>query len=281
MHGAAIRSDLYARFVRRQKPGVWPRATWTLLAVSLAAIGCAPLHRAPLDFRERLVALDTVTLVPPRVTIYQVTAGGVYEEKVHEGAQASRTLAASIERELRELEHLRFVEYPDFAKDRTPSEAGLTALDENWALFEAVAESILLHTYPDSSGTSDHVFAQRVHGFDYTLGPEAAEVVEGVGADAFIFAMGVEYQLTFGRAVLEAAAVAATDYRDSKNGAPVPRMPGRYSGPVTQLILALVEARSGDIVWFAVTNPNEPTVGRVHEPDVRAAMESLAPKTPR
>jgi hypothetical protein len=262
-----------------------------VLALAILAIGCAAEDRAPPDFHQRLARLDTVTLIPPRVKVYQITAGGVVEERVAEGAQAARALSEAIEFRIREEGRLRFVEYPPLAEDRNVlAAAGYTPLDENWALFEAVAVSVLLHTYPDAQNSTNHRFPDRVRNFDYTLGPEAGAIVEGLGADAFIFAFGVEHELTWGRLLLEAAAAAAAGYQASQQAdkqpqapvsAPPPPQPSlpRPAAP-NHLILALVEARTGDILWFTVTTAGGLAETSLDDSGVAWVMKGLAPERP-
>ena len=77
--------------------------------------------------------------------------------------------------------------------------------------------------------------------FDYTLGPDAATLVEGIGADAFLIVVATDYVETGGRVALIVLGVLASVVA----GAPV----GPTMSP-TSVILALVEARTGSILWF-------------------------------
>jgi hypothetical protein len=211
----------------------------TVLLIALLSVGCVTPYREVPDFDQRFGRIRTVTLLPPKVAVYKITAGGVEEEVYEWTESARRLLAAELEREIRERGRLQFVPYPQpTVEDAIPGGAapGWTPLEENWALFEAVATAVFRHTYDQKQ-----LFAPKQKNFDYTLGADAATLVEGIGADAFLIVVATDYVETAGRTTLivlgALASVAA--------GAPV----GPAMSP-TSVILALVEARTGDILWF-------------------------------
>lgn len=215
------------------------RLSATVLLIALLSVGCVTPYREVRDFDQRFGGIRRVTLLPPKVAVYKLTAGGVEEEVREWTESARRLLAAELEREIRERGNLEFVPYPDpIAEDAIPgdSAAGWTPLEENWALFEAVAEAAFLHTYDQMQ-----LFAHKKQNFDYTLGPDAAVLVEGIGADAFLIVVATDYVETAGRQALIGLGVAVGLFTGV--------MVGPEVSP-TSVILALIEARTGDVLWF-------------------------------
>jgi hypothetical protein len=218
-----------------------------LLLIAALSFGCVggPPFRAVPDFEQRFAGIETITLVPPKVAVYRLTAGGVEEEVQDWTDSAHRQLVAAVERRVREIEHLRFVPYQGAAvtweeaaraDKNLPATAERTPLDESWKLFEAVVSAIHQHTYDPSQA-----FPHKQDNFDYTLGSEAAAVVEETKVDAFLLVVATDHVATGGRQALIALGVLA--------GAVTGVYAGPGGSPATALV-ALVEARSGDILWF-------------------------------
>ena len=215
-----------------------------ILLLGLLAAACVSSIRSVPDFDARFEKLRTVTLVPPKVAVYRLTAGGI-EEEVHDWSEsARRQLTVEVEKRARETGHLEFVPYAGPPLPGTPGTeaaghgAPPTPLEETWTLYEAVAQEILLHTSPEFG----QVFPSKMKNFDYTLGREAAAVVAQTGADAFLVVVATDHVATAGRQALIGAGVAAA------------AVTGIYVGPKMSspaiVVLALVESRSGDILWF-------------------------------
>jgi hypothetical protein len=214
-----------------------------LSGVLLLAVGCAP--QSPARYREvpgfdaRFERLETITLLPPRVAVYKRTAGGVDEEVLEWSAQARERLAAAVRERADRLGHLRFVPFEGPAAPLAESSANVserTIRDETWELFEAVVRAIRLHTYG-----GPQLFAQRRTAFDYTLGSEAGELVAGSGADAVLLVVAFDHVETAGREAVRAAGVVMAAILG------VGYVPPPSPAVVT---IALVEAGSGDILWF-------------------------------
>jgi hypothetical protein len=216
--------------------------------IALLCVGCITTYREVPQFNERFGEIRTVTLVPPKVAVYTITAGGVIEEVSEWTQSAHQLLTAELEREIQERGNLEFVPYYEqvadeesVADDANSGEVeGWTPLEENWALFEAAAMAIYQHTYDPNQ-----TFKQRKENFDYTLGSESSALVEGLGVDAFLIVVATDYVETAGRQALKIF------------GALVSGVTGAYVGPKaspTHVVLALVEARTGDILWFNVVD---------------------------
>jgi hypothetical protein len=214
-----------------------------LSSTLLLTLGCASqravnIREVP-GFDARFEGLETVTLLPPRVAVYKRTAGGVDEEVLEWSAQARERLSAAVRERAERLGHLRFVpfERPEGPlAGASPDASEPSARDETWYLFEAVVRAIRLHTYP-----GPQQFYQRLTGFDYTLGPEAGELVATSGADAVLLVVAFDHVETAGRGAVRVAgtlmaAILGVGY-----------VPPPSPAVVT---IALVEAGSGDILWF-------------------------------
>lgn len=215
----------------------------SLLLVGVSS-GCTTTlgSREVPDFDERFQRLESVTLLPPKVSVYRLTAGGV-EEEVQEWTDSAREqLALALEKRAGETGHLRFVAYtgpqrPGALSDDSrvaPEERSL--LEETDALFDVVALAIHQHVYTSASS-----FAEKQKNFDYTLGSEVSSLVEESGADAFLIVVASDRVATAGRQALIALGYLAAG------------VTGVYAGPGPSpavVVLALVESRTGDILWF-------------------------------
>lgn len=226
----------------RRRPGV-PLLLLVALALQ-AACATPPPYRAPADYRVRWSDVETVTLVPPLVSVYAMSSGDV-EEEVQEWSDAANALAQEAVREQLTAAGRTFVPYagahgprPDFRLGGADPNARLRASEgeQSWLLFESAKEAILRHTYDPAQ-----TFPQQMKDFDYTLGRDARALLAGTEADAFLLMIATDYVPTKDRQALigvGAAAALAT---------------GGYGGPgatPAELVAALVETRSGDILFF-------------------------------
>ena len=108
-------------------------------------------------------------------------------------------------------------------------------LEQTAALFEAVNSSIIIHTY----GQPVHRFPEKIQNFDYTLGPEVRQL--SGQTDALLFVRGVDNIATAGRKAVQAGSVIL--------GALVGVQVTPNMG-VTAVNLALVDANTGEVLWF-------------------------------
>jgi len=237
----------------------------SLVAVVPAAIGCVapPPYRQQADFQQRFERVRTITLVPPKIAVYKVSAGDTEEEVQAWSDAAHAHVVEAVKAEVAELGR----EYVPYAGEDRPhadhrlgapppgggsaaAVAGLrgsagssapadrtrTPAEESWLLFEAANLAIMRHTY-DAANT----FPTRMKDFGYTLGPEGAALLGGTEADAFLLVVATDHIPSRGRQALVAA------------GLGMAAMKGSYAGPgwtPARLTLALVEARTGDILWY-------------------------------
>lgn len=209
-----------------------PRRLWVTALLAIAFLsGCATTpYRAHPQFEDRLRTGLTVALVPPDVKVYQITAGEV-REQMDEWSETARTnvLAAMRKR----LGSGRVLTVREF--DPAKSQAAREEFEDASPLFQAVALSAVLHTYrPETQ------FKTKMDRFDYSLGPLPA-LAEASEADALVFVRAVDNISTGGRVARNVALVLIGA------AAGVVIIP---QGGVTAMSAALVDARTGDILWF-------------------------------
>ena len=223
-------------------------AAGLMLGVVSGSVGCAtpPPFRQPADFDRRFDGVRTITLVPPKIAVYKMSAGGTEEEVQGWSDDAYAHVVEAVEAEVAELgrtfvpyagEELphRTIRHDGHAAERAAA-SGHSAAEDSWLLFEAANLAILRHTYDPWN-----VFPERQKNFDYTLGREARALAGETDADAFLLVVATDHIPTRERAALVAAGLAMA------------AMTASYSGPSAtpaKLTLALVEADSGDILWF-------------------------------
>jgi hypothetical protein len=253
--------------------------------------GCALLldaaagseYRAPRSYADRIAGIQHVALLPPDVAVHRVSAGGVREEVDAWTAAARRNIVGAFERYFASHGRAALTEidedeapHSETAADTTPagsvaaatassgqatpetaaggttgSAAGhdgisrasatgssFTPIDEIWALYGAVGSSIYWHTY-----NSRNVFPQKVDHFDYTLGSWVKDVAAPYDADALLLVVAEDNVSTAGRKAL----LGLEFLLSAPFGQPIP------SGAGTAVVsMALVESKTGDILWFNV-----------------------------
>ncbi len=203
-----------------------------LFALGLLA-GCATVpYRAHPQFDDRVRSIKTVALMPADVKVYELSAGGV-PELIDEWSEQGKSNAATA------VKSLLAGKGAFSLKDVSPSDDPKLneAYDEVRALFEAVATSIILHTYHPAL-----TIPERKDNFRYSLGP-ILDIASATDADALLFVYGQDHISTGGRKALMAV------------GLIVGLATRVYVGPragVSRLIVALVDARTGDILWVNV-----------------------------
>jgi hypothetical protein len=139
-----------------------------------------------------------VLVLPPEVTVYELSAGGV-TQKVPE---RTRVANENLERALAEVLAAR----TDIARLPMPA---LTPeqqdeVDDFVATFNVVAGDAFRYTRSGLAGWED-----RAARFDYTLGEGLPWLRAQVGADALLVVYGVDYQSTGGRKAMAVLGVFA------------------------------------------------------------------------
>lgn len=204
-----------------------------LLLVLLILAGCAgvPNYRSNPQLPEKLDSTKRILLIPLKTDVYQVTAGGVKEKMDEWSFQAKRNVMTAIEDELKTKPML----FTKAMEESLLSAEKQINLEETSALYEAVSSSIMFHTY----GLPEHRFQEKITNFDYSLGAEVQELAGDV--DAVLMVSCVDHIATAGRKALQAGGMIMTAIL----GAPV----GPEMG-VTTISIALVDSKSGFILWY-------------------------------
>ena len=220
----------FSRRVLRPRNGGHALFAILLFALGLLA-GCATApYRAHPQFDERARSIKTVAMTPPDVKVYELSAGGV-PELIDEWSEQGKTSAATAVKSL--LAEKGAFTFKDFSPGDDPKLN--ETYDEVRALFEAVATSVILHTYHPAL-----TIPERKDNFSYSLGP-IQDLASAIDADALLFVYGQDHISTGGRKALMAV------------GLIVGLATRVYVGPgagVSRLIVALVDPRTGDILWF-------------------------------
>ncbi len=206
---------------------------FSLIFVGLLISACAtaPRYRAHPQLNTKIEKVKTITVIPLTVDVYQVTAGGVKEKMDEWCMQAKRNVLTAIEDELKLRPLLNIKSFPEILM----SEDRKINLEQTGALFEAVNSSIIFHTY----GQPVHRFPEKIQNFDYTLGPEVRQL--SGQTDALLLVRGVDNIATAGRKALQAGSVIL----GALAGVQVTPNMG-----VTAVNLALVDANTGEVLWF-------------------------------
>jgi hypothetical protein len=202
-----------------------------LAGLLISACATAPQYRAHPQLNSKIEKVKTITVIPLKVDVYQVTAGGLKEKMDEWCTQAKRNLLTAIEDELKLRPLLNIKSFPEILM----SEDRKINLEQTGALFEAVNSSIIIHTY----GQPVHRFPEKIQNFAYTLGPEVRQL--SGQTDALLFVRGVDNIATAGRKAVQAGSVIL--------GALVGVQVNPNMG-VTAVNLALVDANTGEVLWF-------------------------------
>jgi hypothetical protein len=202
-----------------------------LAGLLISACATAPRYRVHPQLNSKIKNVRTITVIPLKVDVYQVTAGGVKEKMDEWCTQAKRNVLTAIENELELRPLLNIKSFPEtfMSDDRKFN------LEQTGALFNAINSSIIFHTY----GQPVHRFPEKIENFDYTLGPEVRQLSDQ--ADALLFVRGVDSIATAGRKAVQAGSVIL--------GALVGVQVTPNLG-VTAVNLALVDADTGDVLWY-------------------------------
>ena len=206
---------------------------FSLILIGLLISACAtpPRYRAHPQLDTRIEKIKTITVIPLKMDVYQVTAGGVKEKMDEWCMQAKRNVLTAIEDELKLRPLLNIKSF----SETFMSEDKKINLEQTGALFEAVNSSIIIHTY----GQPVNRFPEKIQNFDYTLGPEVRQLSDQT--DGLLLVRGVDNISTGGRKALQAGSVVL----GALVGVQVTPMLG-----VTAVNLALVDANTGEVLWF-------------------------------
>jgi hypothetical protein len=205
-------------------------------ALLLFLVGCVPAaYVTHPNYAHRVGQFKKVSLLPPRVDVFEIGAGGVVE-KIDDWSQAgTQNVLRAFEVELASRKGIEVNVFdPRGLPDSLRSE-----LDQTQLLFDAVVASVVPHLY----GIAPQRFDDKRTNFDYSLGIDTAKLNTG-DTDAFLVIKGLDHISSGGRQALQLTTMLAAA---ALGVVVIPQ------GGVTAMNVALVDARSGDIIWFIST----------------------------
>ncbi len=194
--------------------------------------GCSskPYRDVP-DLEARLQSAKSITLLPPKVDVYEVSTGGI-DEKIDEWSKSgTENVTKALKEELEDTSGF----YLKIVQPESLSVSASENLDETQALYEALNSSIALHMYGDEKER----FSDRMDNFQYSLGSEVNDIVPQ--SDLLLLVRGVDFRASTGRGLVKAGLAvigALFGYVSVPEGEP------------TLLSLSVVEAKTGDILWY-------------------------------
>ncbi len=217
-----------------------------LLLVLLA--GCAGTGSLSNTRGQQLAAqggLKRLLVLPPEVTVSQLSAGGLVEKVPEWSRQAEHNFTTALAGLHASGQKVALVPLPELG------EAEQEALEEHLALYAQVA--------------NDAFFLPRVPGwqhkqarFDYTLGPGLAYLRDRTGADVALMVVGQDTVSTHERKALMVVGALF--------GVSVPL-------GVTFMTAGVVDLKTGDLLWvnYDVSGTGDMRVSK----DARSALQSL------
>lgn len=199
-----------------------------------------PLHlprgvRTHPQYEERLRDVSRVALMPPDVKVYSLTAGDK-RDLVDEWSETARKHLA----EAMATHGGTAGQFVLKAFDPAGVPSARQEYEDARLLFEAVSLSALAHAYGGDFG-----FKSKQERFEYSLGP-LTSLTEATQADALLFVYAADYISTGSRKAFIALMAPLVLLGDPIYG---PIALASSGGP-TQIVTALVEARTGEVLWF-------------------------------
>jgi len=197
---------------------------------ALTLLGCVPAFVTHPNIGDRAPRLKNITLLPPRIDVFEIGAGGVLEKMDDWSRSGAENVLKAFQSELGrrngvQLNSLETATLPEELK---------VEIEQTQLLFDAVSASIALHIY----GPELLRFDDKRTNFQYSLGVETAKLATTV-ADALLIVKGFDQISSSGRQAVQVGTIIAAA---ALGIVVIPQ------GGITAMNVALVDARSGDIV---------------------------------
>lgn len=200
-------------------------------------------------------------VLPPEVSVYEISAGGVIEKVGDWSRQGRDNIAASL-RKLAPRAKFEIATLPDL------TEPDRTRIDEHAALYDVLAGNIWRNRM-----VADEIFGPRAQsGFaDYGIGPGLADLADRTGADALLIVLVHDFISTGERKALFAIGLLL--------GVGIPL--GQ-----TNAAAGLFDLRTGKLLWQSYDTSVTPDVRKAEDADkivtdLFGAFPGLAPETGR
>jgi hypothetical protein len=166
-----------------------------------------------------------IVLIEPEIFVKELSVGGVAEKVDEWSIKAKNNVRSALAAQIASRHLFDKLELPE---NLSPEE--IASLDEHVALYDVVGFNAFYYSRAEFDA-----WKHKRTEFDYTLGSGLKTLADRSGADAALFIVGEDYISTGGR---KAARVFAAMF-----GVVLPPSP-------TFLSAALVDLRSGDILWM-------------------------------
>ncbi len=204
------------------------------------------------QYEERLRDIRSVALLPPDARVYSLDANGKADPVDEWSETARKNLAQSMATHGGAAGQfvLKVFDPAGFPSARQEYE-------DVHPLFEAASLSALAHAYGGDFG-----FKTKQERFEYSLGP-LTSLAEATQADALLFVYATDYVSTGGRKAVFAALSLFGLFN------PLLFIALASTGGPTHVVTALVEARTGEIIWFG------PHISTGHDLRDYASAQSL------
>lgn len=201
-----------------------------LLIILISSIyGCSATSGTTLyapDYKQRTDSMATVAVMPLKLNLFQIQAGGNVELIDEWRDEAQSLMQGAIKDNLDQL-GMR----PVFAEKDYLRQYHLSLWRKYRALYESVTAAALLHGFDLTALPS------KQENFDYTVGPGIQELARLFDADALLFVYGTDNTNTAGRNWVAAANLGLVNYG------------------YDSLIMALVDGKTGDFLWLKRSAP--------------------------
>lgn len=217
---------------------VYHRISIALFAAGLCLLlsGCAPKNfRTNPELAAKSQGIKTVAFAPPDIKIYEISAGGVPELRDEWSEQGRDNVAKAI--------ISRFNGSPLEVRPYRPDDDTAREYREILALFEAVSQSIILHTF--SGNNNPNIFPDKVNNFDYSVGSLELLLKKSEG-DGLLIVSGEDEIATSGKKVLNALGIVTGLAVGAFTGlAVMPKVEG------ARVRAAFID-RHGTILWYNI-----------------------------
>lgn len=167
------------------------KAAILLLIVFFAFSGCAAtihdaVHHPPDNDAVPMAPPHQIALLPAKVAIHEISAGGSVEEVPQWSQTGCRLVDCRVKEQLASLSGIQLVMPPGLSGE------DLQLLEQHRALYEQVAANRLqIQKIPAWKPKIDHP--------DDSIGPGLARLKHALGADAVLFVSGYDYCASGGR----------------------------------------------------------------------------------
>jgi hypothetical protein len=209
---------------------------WIAIATLVLFLPCplraSELAKAHPDLAAKLHGIKTVLLPPPRIEMYEIGAGGTPEKMEDWGTAAQANVSHALSAYTPPLATFRLTELDEDSL----APAVRDTYDETRMLYDVVASNITNHTYENYSPS---YFPAKASKFVYSVGPAFDQIAPD--ADAFLLIEGFDQRTSSGNKALQAGTMLIGLLLGA---VVVPRGGGNL------ITVALVEAKTGTILWF-------------------------------